>query len=99
MVDDISDASEVCDCEKAIDIAKSCNSVDDLVQKSNLRSKEEILDMLDLYLRYNWAINDAKVNPETSTGDLDASIVIERRRGLEWVVSDIEDWYDLEMQA
>ena len=99
LVDDIRDAGEVCDCEKAIDIAKSCNSVDDLVQKSNLRSKEEILDMLDLYLRYNWAINEEKVNPATSTGNLDASIVIERRRGLEWVVSDIEDWYDLSMQA
>lgn len=99
LVDDIRDAGNVCDCEKAIEIAKSCDSVEDLVQKSKLRSKEEILDMLDLYVRYNWAINEEKVNPEASTGDLDGSIVIERRRGLEWVVSEIADWYDLSMHA
>ena len=99
LVDDIRDAGNVCDCEKAIEIAKSCDSVEDLVQKSKLRSKEEILDMLDLYARYNWAINEEKVNPEASTGDLDGSIVIERRRGLEWVVSENADWYDLSMHA
>ena len=99
LVDDISDASCVCDCDKAIGIAQSCCSVEDLVQKSELRPKEEILDMLDLYLRYKWAINDAKVNPASSAGDLDASVVVERRRGLEWVVSDVADWYDLSMHA
>ena len=57
------------------------------------------MDMLDLYLRYNWAINDAKVNPQASIGKLNPSTVIERRRGLEWVVSDVEDWYEISMRA
>lgn len=25
--------------------------------------------------------------------------VIERRRGLEWIISDIDDWYDIDMPA
>lgn len=99
LVKDISDAGEICDCNKAITIASSCNRVDDLVKKCKLRSKEEILDMLDLYFRYNWAVNDAKVNPNASIGKLNPSIVIERRRGLEWLVSDIADWYEIEMRA
>lgn len=99
LVKDISDGSGVCDCQKAIDIVMSCKSVSDLVKKSKLRKKEEILDMLDLYFRYNWAINDAKVNPASSTGNLNPSTVIERRRGLEWVVSNVDDWYDLSMGA
>ena len=89
----------VCDCQLAIELMQSCKSVQDLVKKSKLRSKEEILDALDLYFRYNWAINDAKVNANASIGNLNPSIVIERRRGLEWVVTDEADWYDLSMPA
>ena len=98
-VRDISDASKVCDCQKAISLIRSCESVQDLVKKSKLRSKEEVLDVLDLYFRYNWAINDAKVNPQASIGKLNPSIVIERRRGLEWLVTEVEDWYDLTLPA
>ena len=99
LVKDISDGSGVCDCDKVIKTIMNCGSVSDLVKKSKLRKKEEILDMLDLFFRYNWAINDAKVNPASSIGNLNPSTVIERRRGLEWVVSDVEDWYDLSMGA
>ena len=99
LVRDISDASNVCNCDKAIGFVMSCKSVQDFAKKCKLRRKEEILDMLDLYFRYNWAINDAKVNPKASVGNLNPSIVIERRRGLEWVVSSVEDWYDLNMPA
>lgn len=96
---EVSDGSSVCDCDKAIKLIMNSNSTEDLMKKCNLRSKAEILDMLDLYFRYNWAINDAKLHPESSTGNLHPSIVIERRRGLEWAVTDIEDWYDIDMRA
>ncbi len=99
LIDDVSDAVNVCDCQKAIDLVSGLGSVDDLVWKCRMRSIEEILDMLDLYYRYNWAVNDAKVHPESMTGSLNPSIVIERRRGLEWVVSGIDDWYDISMPA
>ena len=98
-VKDITDASDVCDCQMLIDLIMGCNKVDDLVKKSKLRSKEEILDALDLHMRYNWAINDAKVNQASSIGNLNPSTVIERRRGLEWLVTDVDDWYDLTLPA
>lgn len=99
LVDDIKDASDVCDCEKAIDIIKSVNSTEELIAKCNPKSKKEILDMLDLYYRYNWAVNESNVNPEVAIGNLNPSVVIERRRGLEWIISDIDDWYDIDMPA
>lgn len=99
LVKDIKDASDVCDCQKAISFIKKCKTTEEFVKKCKLRSKEEILDMLDLYFRYNWAINDAKIHPQSSIGNLNPSIVMERRRGLEWVVSDVEDWYETDTQA
>ena len=99
LVKDISDASNVCDCDKAIGFVMKCNSIEEFAKKCKLRSKEDILDMLDLYFRYNWAINDAKVNQGTSLGALNPSVVIERRRGLEWIVSEEPDWYDLTLPA
>ncbi|MBO4627599.1 MAG: DUF4272 domain-containing protein [Lachnospiraceae bacterium] len=99
LVKDISDAGEICDCEKAIGFVMSSGSTEKFIKRCKLRSKEEILDMLDLYYRYNWAINDKKVHADSPTGNLHPSIVIERRRGLEWLVTDVDDWYDIEMNA
>lgn len=99
LVEDISDVNNICDCQKAIQFAMSFKTTEEFIKKCNLRDKEEILDMLDLYFRYNWAINDTKVNPEATIDDINPSVVIERRRGLEWIVSDEEDWYDLMMEA
>ena len=98
LVDDITDAVDICDCEAAISFA-DVESVEEFAEKCELRSKEEILDMLDLYLRYNWAIYHARMNEDASCGDLNASVIVERRRGLEWIVSDEDDWYELEMRA
>ena len=99
LVKDISDGSDICDCDKAISFVMKCNSVEEFKKMCKIRSKEDILDMLDLYFRYNWAINDTKVNPNTSIGSLNPSTVIERRRALEWIVSDVMDWYDMTLPA
>ncbi len=99
LVDDIRNAVEVCDCDAAIGFVRGCKTIEEFAEKCTLRSKSEILDMLDLYYRYNWAVNESRVRPETSIGNLNPSIVIERRRGLEWVVLEVSDWYDLDMPA
>lgn len=99
LVNDIADGGEICDCQKAIKFVVDSDSLDEFMKKTKLRKTDDILDMLDLYYRYNWAINDSKVNPNSSIGSLNPSIVIERRRGLEWLVSDADDWYEIEMNA
>lgn len=99
LVDDIKDGGEYCDCDKAISFVMSADSYEDFKSKCKLRSIDEILDMYDLYYRYNWAINNVQVDPNTNTGNLDPSTVIERRRGLEWVITDMKDWYDLRLDT
>lgn len=98
LVDDMKEA-DVCDCDKAIGFVVNCSSFDEFVSKCNLRNKAEILDMLDLYFRYNWAVNESKVNRNASIGNANPSSVIERRRGLEWVVTGGDDWYSMDLQA
>lgn len=99
LVDSISDVSQICDWKRAIDFIRESRSFEDFKSKCKLRPVSEILDMQDLYFRYNWAINNQKIDENTEIANLNPSVVIERRRGLEWVLSDIEDWYDISLNA
>ena len=99
LVDDIRNGGEMCDCNKAISFVMNSSSFEDFKNKCKLRNIDEILDMKDLYYRYNWAINNKYVDSNTKTGNLEPSNVIERRRGLEWVITDIDDWYDIQLNA
>lgn len=55
--------------------------------------------MVDLYYRYYWACKEKIVNPETSIGRLNSDVVVERRRGLEWIISDTKDWYNISLDV
>lgn len=55
LVEDISDATDVCDCDYAIQLFNNSNSYEEFKGKCKLRDINEILDMLDLYYRYHWA--------------------------------------------
>lgn len=89
----------MCDCDKAISFVLKSVSFEDFKSKCKLRDIDEILDMKDLYYRYNWAINNKYVDSNTKTGNLNSSNVIERRRGLEWILSDEYDWYNIQLNA
>lgn len=99
LVDDITDGGKLCDCDHIIDIMASCESVEKFKRKCRLRDIEEILDMVDLYYRYDWACTEKRIRPETDIADLDPGVVVERRRGLEWLISDEEDWYDISLDT
>ena len=81
------------------DISDASNSYEDFKSKCKLREVNEILDMLDLYYRYHWACVEKRIKPETSIGNLNSSVVIERRRGLEWIIREIQDWYDISLDT
>lgn len=99
LVDDIKDGGKLCDCDKAISFVADLESYEEFKSKCKLRNIDEILDMKDLYYRYNWAINNKYINPNTKIGNLESSNVIERRRALEWILSDVYDWYNLQLYA
>jgi len=98
-VENIEDASEICDCEKAIRTVADCKGFEEFKNKCNLRDVEEILDMLDLYYRYDWACTEKRINPRTPIGTLNPEVVTERRRGLEWLISETEDWNDISLDT
>lgn len=97
---DMEDAGKICDCQRAIRLVAECSGFEAFLSKCQMRDIEEILDMLDLYYRYHWATVEKKwVNPDLSIGNLNEEIVFERRRGLEWLISDQENWHDISLDT
>lgn len=99
LVEDITDGGNICDCDFVIKTMTSCKDVEEFKNKCKLRDIEEILDMLDLYYRYDWACTEKRINPETNIANLNPSTVVERRRGLEWLISNEDDWYHISLDT
>lgn len=99
LTDDISDASVICDCQKAIHLVGDCRSFAEFKANCCMRDVDTILDMLDLYFRYHWAVNHKRIQPDTNTGDLIPGVVVERRRGLEWLFDSEDDWYQISLDT
>lgn len=57
------------------------------------RSKEEIMDMNDLYYRYDWACVDARINNKQMR-ELNSGVVYERHYALNWLINYGEQEWD-----
>ncbi len=97
LIKDIKKPNGICDCQKAITLVSDCSSYEAFRKKCKLRPVEEILDMLDLYYRYHWACVEKRLRPETNIGDLNPEVVMERRKGLEWLIDDIYEWDEISL--
>lgn len=62
------------------------NDLSSLMEKSDVKSKEEILDMQDLIMRYDWACVDARINNKEMTV-IDGEIVYEWHYALNWLTN------------
>ena len=91
---EFADASNICNTVRAVSIAGMINNI-----AAGLRNIEKILDMTDLFYCYHWACEEKRIRPETSTGKLNSEVVAERRRGLEWLVSDEKDWNQISLDT
>ena len=91
--------SKTCNIKKAIRLVAIHENMNSFVAKCKLRSKKEILDMLDLYYRYSWACRENKIDSVTRIGKLNPDVVIERRRGLEWLISKETDWFNISLDT
>ena len=98
-VDDFKNPNMELSVEKMTDLIISCNDYNDFKSKTNPKDIEEVLDMLDLYYRYHWATVDHRINPSIEIGPLNEEVVMERRRGLEWLISDEDDWSDISLDT
>lgn len=91
---EFADASNICNTVRAMSIAGMINNI-----ASGLRNTEKKLDMTDLFYCYHWACEEKRIRPETSTGKLNSEVVAERRRGLEWLISDEKDWNQISLDT
>lgn len=92
-------ANEVCDGRRAMSLVFDHKDLADFKNTCKPRDIEDILDMLDLFYRYHWASVEHRINPEKPVDDLDEGIVTERRRGLEWLISKEDDWFDIQLHT
>ena len=90
---ELKNAEAICDTERAMMISAY------ELPSNKLRNVEKILDMLDLFYCYHWACVDKQLRPETAIGKLNPEVVVERRRGLEWLISEETDWNEISLDT
>lgn len=91
---ELSDASKICNGERAIALMSIVAN-----PTGHLRDTDKLLDMLDLFYCYHWACVNKRIDPNTKIGNLNPEVVWERRRGLEWLVCDEEDWFNMSLDT
>lgn len=89
---ELKEPNEICE---AVDLGNIIwkHDFNSLSKVAKLRTKEEILSLQDLTLRYDWACVDARINGKTIDA-LDFGVIYERHYALNWLltVDGITDW-------
>lgn len=93
-VKELSYPNYICDVQAAIGFVQNAKNLDDFINKSSLRCKEEILDQADLIYRYDWACVDCRIKNKQAPGGLDGGVVMERHRAFNWLVSYMDEEWD-----
>ena len=97
--DDLHAAEGICDCERAINLVSKCDDMQAFKAQCKMRSAEDILAMADYFYRLHWACVEHRLNPETPVGDISEEVVMDRRRGLEWLIGGEDDWFDISLDT
>lgn len=84
---ELNPSTEICNVREIAGTLRSYNSIDELVQASNIRSNEELLDMHTRILYYDWACVDARVQGKEAPASLDSGVVQEQHFALNWLIS------------
>ncbi len=76
-------------------IGKDKNPNEFIDSVKNSRPKQEILDVNDLYYRFEWACVDARINGR-EINEINPSVVYERHYALNWLINYMgQDWDDI----
>ncbi len=89
---ELKEPNQICEAVELGNVIWNHN-FDSISKVAKLRSKEEILALQDLTLRYNWACVDARINNKTIDA-LDFGVIYERHYALNWLlkVDGVTDW-------
>ncbi|CAM4520882.1 MAG: DUF4272 domain-containing protein [Paenibacillus macerans] len=100
VVDSLDFPDHTCDCDFAIKAVSSCGGFAEFLERTSLRRPEEILDEADRIYRLHWACVNDRIQGREPAGGLIESVVMERRRGLFWMIGHRnEAWDDISMDT
>ncbi len=100
LVEKLDFPDEVCDCEYAIQVVSNCETLEQFYLQTVMRSQKEILDEADKIYRYQWACVDSRIKDQAAPAGMNESIVMERRRGLFWMIGHrSEEWDNISMDT
>lgn len=93
LLDELPFPDTICNTQTAIATLFSCPDFRAFYSRTRARSASEILDEADLNYRYNWACTQSGLDGEKPAADMNASVVIERKRAFDWLLRLAEsDW-------
>lgn len=95
LADDLPWPDQMCNMDTAIDVIKKTGSSDGL----QVRPTGELLDQLDLHYRLLWVCRDDMLKGKEPPANLNASVVIERVRALDWLVHRGISWDDANLSS
>jgi len=96
IIDELKYPNEICDVKNVVSSVMN-KSREDFDRMVNLRTKEEILDKLDLTYRMNWVCVDARIKNIDVSGSLNCSVLYERHYALNWLTNNLDqDWDDVQ---
>lgn len=92
LADELNYPEAVCDCDAVIEAVRKHDGFAGFMSQVKLRSPSEILDETDLAFRYHWACEEARIHGQNAPAGLDAGVVMERHKALNWLVGYADDW-------
>ncbi len=90
-----------CNVGELADTIRKFKNFEHVVVAANMRSKEELLQMQDLMMRYKWICLQHQIDNKPMPEALTPGIVVERHRALNWLVTEFfgKDWDNIETPA
>lgn len=88
-------------CKRAIACLISTQLAIDISENNDYdSSKTFFLNMLKQYgVQDNLIEKEKRINPDTLIADLNPDVVVERRKGLEWLIANEEDWDEISLDT
>jgi hypothetical protein len=101
IIEELGFPDEICNVSRMGKIIWGLDGVDVFLENVKLRNREEMLDMADLILRYDWACVDARINGRESAAGLNGEVVQEWHYAFEWLVGSNGNtsWDDVEIST
>jgi len=82
----------ICDVPRAVKLLRE-HSTAEFIARAKVRDLSEILDEADLIYRLDWATVNARLKKQVAPAGLDAGVVVERHRALNWLIGHLNlEW-------